>query len=422
MKHEPAQPVTLAKTTIIEIDGQSTDIPVDVIFRLSPHPRVVMHLEHIPTIALQKERFNVVLNNGADLESLVSSYNIGTGEGSLSPARQPVDILGKDSPLVSVHFKLLNFPEFYGNQIKQHNDGRSVTAIPHAKLETSGWCIELTGVSDISDVVKELRQCGGYGLTHYGVITRSHGADFSVDEVATLLAALRIFLSFAGGSYCSLALIEGRDQYGDQVWVRWGSHRVTSFGNRRSWLKKLHGDDIISELFPKFFFLIESDDGWKKTIDLVIDWYLQSNESPPYIGLILTQAALERLSNQILERRCEKGEPAGKFIEATLKKYGIESVTPIPTSCKELRECNRWNSGPHALVDIRNDLVHPIKTLEEISHYSYDQVWNLGQWYIEMLLLKRLSYRGSYVNRLASWEDQENQAILPVPWAQEFQK
>ena len=55
-----------------------------------------------------------------------------------------------------------------------------------------------------------------------------------------------------------------------------------------------------------------------------------------------------------------------------------------------------------------------------MSDYAIDEAWNLGQWYIEMMLLSMLGYQGNYVNRLAPWRDDE-QAIPPVPWAIERQ-
>ena len=80
---EPNQPVTLEKTDITQIDGQSADVPVNVIFQLFPFPTVVIESDTLPGILLSKERFEIKLGNGAGLEVMVRSFNIGTGEGSL---------------------------------------------------------------------------------------------------------------------------------------------------------------------------------------------------------------------------------------------------------------------------------------------------------------------------------------------------
>ena len=126
-------------------------------------------------------------------------------------------------------------------------------------------------------------------------------------------------------------------------------------------------------------------------------------------------AALERLSFQVLGRSKEKKELTGEFIENALKKLNIES--DLPNSCKKLKEVKNWKNGPHALTEVRNDLVHPKEKLGNLSHYVHHEAWNLGQWYIEMMLLNKLGYEGSYVNRLSDWSEQ-GQVIQRVPWAQ----
>ena len=234
-----------------------------------------------------------------------------------------------------------------------------------------------------------------------------------------LLTALRTFLSFARGTSCSLALVEGKDQYGEQSWIRWGAHHVAPWNSQRSWFRCHSGDDILSELFPRLWCLFENGDEWKQTILRTIDWYLLSNESAIHTGIILSQAALERFSHRILEGEKSKEESTEKLIRSALEKLKIESQ--IPSTCgelKSLQQTHRWKDGVHALVNIRNDLVHPTVKLGDISHYAHYDAWNLGQWYIEMMLLRKLGYQGSYVNRLAT-RHSETKPILPVPWAQD---
>ena len=310
---EPNQPITTENTHIVEIDGQSTDVPVNIMFRLLPFPTVVIEADELPIIVLRKERFEIALVNGARLEAMVRSFNPGTRMGSLIPTRQPVNVIDNGVPLRSLHFSILNFPTFYGNQMKLSIDEGVSTAIPHTRLEASDWCVEITGVPNISSIVETLERERGYAVTYNGHITRSDRADFTVEEVETLLTALRTFFSFARGTSCSAALVEGKDQYGRQSWVRWGAHHVAPWNNQRSWFRYHGGDDILSELFPKFWDLFKSEDEWKRTILRTIDWYLLSNESATHTGIILTQAALERLSHQILKRARKKGESSGKF-------------------------------------------------------------------------------------------------------------
>ena len=413
-KYEPNQPITLAKTDIVEIDGQSVDVPVSVVFRLLPSPGVVIEADELPNIVLIKERFEIALGDGARLEAMVRAFNLGTGRGSLIPSFQPLNVIDKKVPLRSVQFSIFNYPEFYSNQMKWCSDEGTSRAIPHTKIEASDWRVEITGVMNISTVVETIKRERGYGITYNGVIIRLGEADFTVEEVERLLMALRTFLSFARGTSCSLALVEGKDHIGQRSWVRWGAHHVAPGNSRKLLFWRADGeDDIHSQLFPRFWCLFDSRDEWKKTILRTIDWYLQSNEVSPYVGLILTSAALERLSFQVLGRGTN-GARTGEFIENALEKLDIESQ--LPNSCKSLKEVKNWKNGPHALTAVRNDLVHPNEKLGSLSHYVCHEAWNLGQWYIEMMLLRMLGYQGYYVNRLAGWREHD-QEVLPVPWA-----
>ena len=413
-QHEPNQPITLANTSIVEVDGQPAEALVNVLLRLLPSPTVVIEADALPNVVLSKERFRVRLGNAAELEAMVRSFNPGTGQGSLIPALQPVDVVDKGLPIRKVNFGVLNFPEVYGNQTIEVSDGGEPTTVPHAKLDVSDWCVEITGLSNIRDVAKTLKQDKGYALTYTGVVTHRDGTEFSVKTVERLLTALRLFLSFARGACCSLALVEGIDQNGQQSWLRWGAHHAEPGIRINSWFRQLNGADTLAELFPKFWSLFESDQGWRDGISRAVDWYLQSNISPPYIGIILTVAALERLSAQVLARP-RKGK-LGEFIKNALDE--LQVPLDLPKGYQALRKIENWEHGPHAVVEIRNDLIHPKRKYDPVSDYAIHEAWNVGQWYIEMLLLGKLKYRGFHSNRLAGWREHD-QRILPVPWTKE---
>ena len=410
---EPNQPITLVETKIVDIDDKPVNVPVNVVFQLFPYPRVVIESDQLPHSVLRKERFKISMRNGAQLDAMCLVRPFLTGRGSLIPARLPVDVLDKKIPLKSVRFSILNFPEFHGMQDNWVETESGSPTTPHVKLEASGWCIEITGVANITDMLKVLNRDGGYAFTHDGLITRADDTPFSVEEVDPLLEALRMFLSFAKGTYCSLALVEGEGELGERTWARWGAHYVPSWKAIGSWILRNSGGDILAGLFPKFVSLFEGGSHSRETVTRALDWYLTSNESAVHVGLILTEAALERLAYHVLGSRQRS---TGRFIEAALKQLNLD--TNIPQECKELRDLQipqKWTSGPHAIDDIRNDLVHPQSNLDNVSVYAHHEAWNLGQWYIEMILLNELCYQGSYKNRLSDWE---SNVIQHVPWAQ----
>ena len=412
LEYDAKHTIKLANANISAIDGQPVKVPVDVKFRFFPIPTVVIESTQLPGTVLKKERFKIALDNGSQLEAMVQLFNLGTGEGSLIPARQPVDVLDTGLPLKSVHFRILNFPDLYGRQDIWGGDDHNSFRISHAKLEAPPWTIEITGMPGLTDIVRTMSQERGYAFTYNGVITRSDGTVFMPRDVEALLSALRIFLSFARGAYCSLAMVEARDQFGEQSWVRWGAHHVTPWNNKRSWLRWIHGWDTLSALFPEFWQLFAQDAEWRDTILRATDWYLQSNDSPPYVGIILTMAALERLSSQILNR-ARTSEKTGEFIEEALCALSIKP--DLPNKCEELKQVKNWRTGSHALSDIRNDLVHSSQSLGPVSDYAYHEAWNLAQWYVELMLLRKLGFEGKYINRLTPWSER-SQSIQHVPW------
>ena len=412
-RHEPNQPITLATTKIVEVDGQTVDVLVEVILRLLPNPILVIESKQLPNIVLTKERFYISLANGAKFEAMRRSFNFLTGEGSLVPAHQPVDVLDKGLSLRSVHFGIVNFPAFYGNQDIWRDDKQSSIRIPHVRLPVPDWSVEITGVLNIGDVERTLGQEKGYGVTYEGSITRSDLTGFSAKDVERLLRTLRSFLSFARGATCTLALVEGLDHAAQPSWLRWGMHHVEPWGNYHSWFRRFDGTETLSTLFSRFWHLSESDNG--DNLLRAIDWYLQSNVSPPYIGIILTVAALELLSGQVLkrERETDGTEQTGHYINEALEELGIPSH--LPEGYQALRKIKNWEHSPHATVAIRNDFIHPRPKLRDVSNYAIHEAWNLGQWCIEMMLLRMLEHQGDYQNRLATWHERD-QAFVRVPW------
>ena len=80
---------------------------------------------------------------------------------------------------------------------------------------------------------------------------------------------------------------------------------------------------------------------------------------------------------------------------------------------------NNWSIGPQALTVIRNRIVHASpesrEQIRDLSELSIFEVWKLGLWYIELILLSLFGYQGAYHNRLRRNRDLSD--FEPVPWA-----
>jgi len=249
MAYQPNHSVHLANTKIIEINGQRiADVSVNVRLQLIPSPTVIIETDALPRQVFGNKKFDIVLAGGLRFKAVLRSYTIGKNSGTLMPAHQPVTVIDSKLPLRTVDFCILNFPPVYGNQEKWIDDGISQRAIPHMRIEVSGWCVEMTGVSNIQTVEKMLNETQGIDFTYRGQIKRIDGNDFEVIEVEKLLNGLRVFLSFARGAWCSFVSVKGKEENDHVSWIRWGAHYVTPWkSNNVSWLIPVGGDNTLSD-------------------------------------------------------------------------------------------------------------------------------------------------------------------------------
>ena len=405
--YEANQPITLAETRIVEIDGQPVAAAVEIRQVLSPSPMVILQYDNMPEAwGYSDKQCQIKLENGPEMRVLVNRPGMVGGPkglkfyGSLVPIEAHITGIDTGKPLQSVQFKLANFLDFFsagGRWVETGNQSRKLNV---AQLEDSPWVIEIVSDPSLLENRQTLDSDDGYAITHTGCITRSDGASFSVEDIEPLLEDLRLLLSFARGAWCDLVIAEGKDPSGNDAWTRWGLKVIDPWNSTLSWLPSFGGGEILASIFPA---LRQHRLGsWCDTLTLAIDWYLASNRAPLHAGLILSQVALERVSSQMGFSDSKRG--AGRPIARALHKMGIGCQ--IPAACKELQsftdEQRTIQNGPHALVEIRNDYVHSKSKYGPIPIGVQYEAWNLAQWYIESLLLKLLAYAGLYHNRLTN--------------------
>lgn len=390
-------------------------VPAQVTMGLSPVPRVFVEIT-TPRRALALEnslyRFGAEtklrLHSGPEIEASVMEWAVDSVWRSLLvPTQQPVTVMQTEKPLHSVKFSVINYP------------GSSQRAHP-LQLCVDPWRIEIKPVADFSEIKKILDTESGHAVTHEGSIRRMNGESFSVEEADKLLDGLHLFLSFARGGDCGLTLISGSDENGEPAWEQWGTYSAFPWFDLSSWLNhRLNNDAALSMAFPGFWRkLAEMTGAPDDPVRVALYWYLRSNESNALqAGIVLTQAALERLARLLLpNKRYKTLTSAARRIRAVLEDTGLNTV--IPKCCKELRMVRKAKGlcdGPEILSEIRNDLVHA-KMRTNVCLEAYLEARDLGQWYVELLLLRLFGYKGLYANRLAyEYEGRLEPEI--VPWA-----
>ena len=403
--YDANDPIELANTEVKLKDGPSS--PAKVVLRLFPVPRI-----HVCLLDSSSEIQMALLGAFTEDDSIVIELPSGVNMEVLNagkcliPKSEPVTALDTRKSLYSVQFGLINFPDFMKpRSTETHGD----TDLWTIYLRGEPWLVEIRPVGNHMQVHKCLRQQRGFALTHWGEITRIDGKPFSKQVVRSFMATLRQFLSFARGVSCGMTLTKGLDEAGQIVWDEWGVTKVQPWTGHTSCLDTLNGDTL-EDLFAGFCCYFRALPKGSQTYP-ALEWYLESNaQEGLHTSSVLNQAALERLTVEVVGTKT-KGEKRGDWIARALCK--AQADIRIPTSFRQALGTKSFKHGPHALVNLRNNLVHP-NTRMHISSEAQRQASELGLWYVELLLLQRFGYNGLYSNRLTrKWRGD----VETVPWA-----
>ena len=422
---------TLRQTTVqISLDNGLVRVPAIVTFDLSPRPKVLMECaftrDDVPVRAANEIRergeIEVILENGTIVDAVLGATSIGGGlRLTLVPKSGLVTVREENSSLTRCKFAVLNFPSIWGDldfhRYPDPSDSSRSFIYQHFQVHADAWLVDVIAVDSVMAIHHHLLRRGGSALTHTGTIVRTDGQAFSLDELQDFLSILHLFLSLARGSYCGLTYLSAHDVDRNRVWEQWGTYKVEPWQRELpSWMDPLARHEL-SSVFEGFWSLFE-DPARGEAIPKILQWYLRSNESSETgVGVVLAYAALERLSFLLKGARPRDGMTEGDWMAKALQDYGID--VSLPVECVELTilgKSQSWSHGPHALKDIRNDLVHPENRHGPFSEIALREAQSLGLFYIELLLLRLCGYTGQFVNRLKE-RDSIGSRIDQVPWA-----
>ena len=402
----------------VEVSHRSDEGPwlkaeANVSMRLLPTPRVLIKVMNAPTTLLTLYTLDglstIRLPGGPGMKVRTQQVQFwGNDTCLLKPDLQPVTSTRTDARLQSVRFSVLNFPS-----VSQHDHP--------AMLQNEPWLIELRPHQNYSAVKKKLKVEGGYGLTHEGLLKRCDNQPFKAEDAEKVLRVLYFFLSFARGGNCGITGVVGTDNSGSKAWEQWGTYAAYPWFTVSSWLDHRHNNhEELAQTFPGFIREISRGNyDVQDRVFTALYWYLRSNESnSPYSAIILTQAALERLARDTLsEKEWEEIAEAERGKKRKALNKAIEQVCidrKIPACCKNLLAAN-YSDGPEALAKVRNNLLHA-NADESLSLSALLEARDLGQWYVELLLLKKFDYQGRYANRMTyTYEGKWRPEV--VPWA-----
>ncbi|WP_439559251.1 hypothetical protein [Dyadobacter sp.] len=276
----------------------------------------------------------------------------------------------------------------------------------------------------------QLQNTGGYCIQYYGEAVKKAGL-FTYSEATSLAQSLSTFLSFIVGRRTSLLFLTGMSRKSN-VWNDFSTNIVDRYKPVSSWYHRDKQMDL--KALWKTFSFIWNDQKQVSNLKNVISFYLESNCNKVFIEncIVLSQAAMELIYNwEFVEKGLGK-ETDYAQVKLTKLVENLMLSTDIPQSLNYLKQLEnvvfvdklfsprpKITLAAEAFLEIRNAIIHGNtwrrENLGKISTHARIDAWILGNWYIELSILKILGYNGLYNNRTVSMKI-DYSSMEPVPW------
>jgi hypothetical protein len=254
-----------------------------------------------------------------------------------------------------------------------------------------------------------------------------HDLPLDLDATERLCNQVFLLLSLIAGQEIGVAPVVGMDLAGQVVWADWGTPRVRPGQSAWRWCPK----QLVNQALPTVAGGLSSladDPALQQIVDRAGRHLLAAN-GPEVLDVRIPVACsgLELLSWGVLQRQqwlTREGLsrlPAKGRVRLLLHWAGIPVELPAQFDALAARRRRLGQpdvAGPELVFDVRNNLVHPPKRIDEPEWPDRDQLleaWQLATWYLELAVIRLLGYEGEYLSRLqlgGSEFDTE-----PVPWS-----
>jgi hypothetical protein len=281
----------------------------------------------------------------------------------------------------------------------------------------SGWDLRLAEVG------------GPKAVDNFSFVVEAtpHDLPLGLDTMERLCSQVFLLLSLIAGQEIGIAPVAGVDAAGQVVWADWGAPRFRPEQSAWRWCSR----DRVNQALPALATGLSSladDPALQQVVDRAGRHLLAAN-GPEVLDVRIPVACsgLELLGWAVLQRQqwlTKEGLsrlPAKSRVRLLLQWAGIPVELPDQFDALAARRGRLGQSdvaGPEVLFDVRNNLVHPPKRIDEPEWPDHDQLleaWQLATWYLELAVVRLLGYKGDYVSRLrlGGWDlDTE-----PVPWS-----
>jgi len=247
-------------------------------------------------------------------------------------------------------------------------------------------------------------------VTHVGELRRVDGSRFKASEAADALEAFKVALSFALARWIAPVAPVGIDIAGKPVWQQWAKWRCDPVStNYLPWWGG-HGDDLehfIDRLLNAWFaseqerdvirylaILLIAAHHWGTTIEAKIMLVHSGFDYLSWVNYVLSG---KRTRSQ--HKGPKNGMPEARWhLKELLRAAKIPMRRPANlVALRKYASKEKVRGAPATVTRLRNTLTHPKDAGEP---YSIEGVLE-GSWFLvtewaELMLLRRIGYRGKY--------------------------
>lgn len=318
------------------------------------------------------------------------------------------DVPEGDGPHV---FRLTDGREFRGNVVNfefgsrssrmtglvepvAFGDGRAVTSLQtqvvnlfltnreDVTLLSDGWRIRLNKVRDANHggLVRHLPT---YFLTTKLELTRIGRRRFDAAAGVELLDVFCQFASLARGARVGHVNLTGHNRVGREVWAGWAVADADDSGRGTDWATEYYplwpGDDpnrspqsdpnLMQDLWAGFLAKWRRPD-LTRTMRALTSMYVQAeSHTKGEAGLVVANVVLELMSWLVVvnDRAMLSADGHDRLsgadrLRLLLSVTGQDTAIPADANALgSLAHQTRWFDGPHAVTELRNSIVHPLR-------------------------------------------------------------
>jgi hypothetical protein len=255
--------------------------------------------------------------------------------------------------------------------------------------------------------------------------------------VLPILEILRVFLSFSEAEWIPPLFIVGSNDVDDRTWERFTAFRPSSPWHTGGWLDH-HNAENLALAFPGFC-RMWAKEAWRAPIIQAVTWLIEASKRHENLegAVAFCQIPLEMLAwlvfaddAPIVDADDFKPLGAPNKLKLLLHHCGIplgvlaqlQTLTKVSLAGRQGKPAL---SGPHVVVEVRNVIIHPhasnrqkivgwLRNHNATADQLLQETVSLFTWYITLVLLRFMEYRGQYANHLIPLAPGVPES---VPWA-----